>query len=203
MPTPIAQSGIAAQAFRLLEMQPISSLDDDSEQAISAAEQYPEALRICLEHGEWSFARVAAQLARVDEPAGDPELGFSFQRPSDFVKMLDVWPCGVRWRLDADRLRADAAGPLHVRYTRMISDETLLGANFRTAVAARLASLLALRWTTSNNRAQALLEMSAEYLARAARADRNAASQGRYDGREREPDWVGAALAPGFSGGLR
>lgn len=200
MPASIAVSGIAAQAFRLLEMSPISSFGDDSEQGISATDQYPVALDVCLEHGDWSFASQPVQLPAVAEPSGDPHLEFVYNRPGDFLKMQAVWPKGVRWRMDGDRLRADAPAPLFIRYTRRLTDETRLPGLFRTAVSYRLASFLAPRWTTSLNRSETLRAASDEYLAQAARADRWSASSERYDGEEPEGDWVAAALTRGSAG---
>lgn len=200
MTASIAVSGIAAQAFRLLEMQPISSFGDESEQAISATDQYPVALGICLERSDWSFASQPAQLPPVIEASGDPDLPYVFQRPSNLVRIQTVQPDDVVWRLDNDRLRADAPGPLWIRYTARITDETRLPKLFTTAVAYRLASLLAPRWTTSINRASALLDASDKYLEEAARADRRSASARRYDGADRQSDWASVARSRGDAG---
>ena len=83
MPHSIATSGIVAQAFRLIEMSPLSSLGDSGEQAAAAEEQYPVALEACLEACDWSFARRVARLQQVapDPVALDPALSFEFERP--------------------------------------------------------------------------------------------------------------------------
>ena len=196
MSSSIAVSGIAAQAFRLMEMSPISSFGDDSEQGISAADQYPVALDMCLEENDWSFASRIVQLPEVIETAIDPDLVHAFARPADLVRLLDVYPADVLFRLDASHIRADAAGPLTIRYTQRVSDETRLPGLFKTAVAYRLASLLAPRWTTSMNRAAELYKISEDYIGKAKKSDRLSASGRRFDGRARGDDWVDAATAP-------
>lgn len=193
----IANSGIAAQAFRFLEMQPISSFGDDSEEAAAAADQYPVAADACFARADWSFARKLALLPPVVPEEGDvadPDLPGLFLRPTDLVAVRQVWPQGVVWRLDADRLRADQAAALTIRYTARVRDETRLPGNFKTAVAAHLASLLAPRWTTSANRAQALLDTSNVKLLQAIEDDRGSASQRRYDGSPRQCDWSAEAV---------
>lgn len=196
MPYSIATSGIVAQAFRLMEMSPLSSFGDGSEQAAAAEEQYPVALEACLEACDWSFARRVARLQQVaPEPtAVDPDLTFEFERPANLLVVRIVRPDEIDWRLDEDRLRADRPGPLHVRYTARLIDETRMPAGFRTAVAYRLAGFLAPRWTTSLNRAQGLSDQADDWIVKARRVDRASASPQRYDGRDAQPDWSGAAI---------
>lgn len=196
----IAVSDIAAQAFRLLEMSPISSFGDDSEQAIGAAAQYGVALASCLEDSDWSFASKMASLPAVVETSLDPVLVHVFERPFDLVRVQDVFPQYAQWRLDADRLRADQPAPLLIRYTALVSDETRLPGLFQTAVAYRLASLLAPRWTTSANRAEILAEQAEDWLEKARRSDRRSASVSRWDGRAPQADWRGVAVQPGVTG---
>lgn len=191
MTVSIATSGIVGQAFRLMEMQPISSFGDGSEQALAAAEQYPAALDSCLEEGDWSFASQPVQLpAVVGEASGDPELAHVYMRPSDLLVIRSVHPKCTVWRLDRDRLRADQPAPLFVRYTARISDEGRLPGLFRLAVSYRLASLLAPRWTKSANRSENLRKGSDEYIEKARIADRGQASSRRYDGDDEAGDWA-------------
>lgn len=196
MPVDIATSGIVAQAFRLMEMSPPSSLGDASEQAIAAVEQYGVALEACLENCDWSFASRVGRLAQVAPiaTAVDPELTFEFERPADLLAIRDISPRGMVWRLDADRLRTDISGPIHIRYTARIEDETRLPAQFRTAVAYRLAGFLAPRWTASMNRAQGLSDAADDWLTRARRGDRGSASPVRYDGRDPVESWSASAV---------
>lgn len=190
----ISSNGIAARAFRLAEMSPISSFADDSAEARAAAAEYPNAITQCLEANDWSFASRLADLPEITGLVADPDLTYTFKRPSDMIRLIEVWPAETQWRLDHDALRADQPAPLRIRYTAKVDDPTRLPALFATAVSYRLAALLAPHFTTSANRAESLFEMSITHLRDAARADRRSASSQRYDGADSRPDWVSEGL---------
>lgn len=192
---PIAASSIAAQAFREMEVAPIGSFADDSPQAQAAREQYPLALRLCLEAEDWSFARRVAQLppaAATD--ATDPELQYLFDLPSDCIRLRLVSPETVCWRIDGRTIRADTAGPLQVRYTGEITNEVLLPATFQTAVALALAVRLAPQWVSSRSKRVDLRTDFADAIDAAKLADRHTAAHTRLDGRAAQDDWAGEAV---------
>lgn len=193
MPDPIATSTIVSQAFRLMEKSPISSFADDSEEAAAAAEQYEVAMGMCLEACDWSFASVYAALPEASVPgaAADPDLGYAYQMPADCVVLQEVGAIGTVWRRDRDLIRADQAGPLPVRYTGKITDESRLPAIFRTAVAYQLAALLAPRWVNTRTKIADLQSAAEQYLKKSMARDRNQASAMRYDGQPDEGDWAG------------
>ncbi|HMO07025.1 MAG TPA: hypothetical protein PKD10_05175 [Paracoccaceae bacterium] len=198
MPSPIAVSTVAAQAFRMLELAPISSFDDDSEQAASAAEQYPVALETCLEAADWSFASTWARLPQVvlppDTPT-DPGLPFLFALPGDVLRLRQVGDAATRWRRDREGLRASHAGPLAVRYTARLTVEALMPAGFRNAVALRLAVLLSARWLTTHSKRDMLATDADRALKMAMRSDARQASDARWDGLPDQGDWVAEARA--------
>lgn len=193
MVAPITASNIAAQAFRHLQMSPISSFADDSEQAQSAAEQYPEAMLQCLEGNDWSFGSKVVTLPEAALPV-DVDLPYAYVRPGDFVRIINVQPVDSLWRLDADGFRSDTAGGITIRYTFKITNESQLPALFKGAVAFRLAELLSPRWAKSKSLTNWLAKRADEELAKAKFSDRNSASNSRYDGRDRTGDIVGDAL---------
>lgn len=198
MPAPVATSTIAAQAFRLMELAPISSFADDTDQARAAAEQYDVALETCLEACDWSFASVFAGLSELaalpSGAAADPDLVFSYGLPGDCLALREVGDGFTRWRRDRDLVRADQAGPLPVRYTARIEDEDRLPATFRQAVSWRLAAMLAPAWSGTAARVQQLEDGAAQSLRQAMRQDARQASSERYDGGPDQPDWVEFAL---------
>ena len=193
MPELIATSTIAAQAFRLMELGPISSFADDTPQALDTAQQYPVARRLCLEACDWSFASRIADLPEAVRPYGTPlsaAFPFLFRLPADCLKVREVIECWTDWRLDGDFLRADRAGPLSIRYTADQHNETRFPAMFAEAVSWRLASMLAPRWVGAANKI-GLLEQGAEQsLKQAMRTDARQASAARYDGRPDDGDWL-------------
>lgn len=189
-----ATSTIVSDAFRQMELDPISSFSDQTEQASAAAEQYPEALNQCLEMMDWSFASKFENLVETTTLPVDANLPFTFVRPGDLLRLIEVQPNTVQWRLDQDALRADQAAPLTVRYMMKITDESKLPALFKRAVALRLAANLAMRWTSST-RARLLANEADMAIKVAMRADNNSASGHRYDGRARGSQWADEALA--------
>lgn len=194
MPDPIATSTIVPQAFRLMEKSPISSFADDSEEAEAAAEQYPEAMDICLEACDWSFASVLAALPEAtnlpETVAADADLPYSYRLPAECVTVQEVDRPGKSWRRDRDLLRAASPGPLRIRYTGRITDEGKLPATFKTAVAYQLAALLAPRWLSTRTKVSDLQSYASQYLKQAMARDRNQASAARYDGLPDDGDWV-------------
>lgn len=194
MVLPIATSNIVSQAFRFMEMSPISSFADDSEQATAALEQFPEAINQCMEMCDWSFASKFVDLPEAGSLPVDADLPFNFIRPGDLLRLIEVKPNSVQFRLDMDALRADQAAPLTIRYIAKITDESKLPALFKAAVSYRLAALLAPRWTTSANRTKYLSDEADAALKKAMRVDARSASTMRYDGMARQSSWTAGAL---------
>lgn len=191
----VATSNIVAQAFRYMEMSPISSLGEDSEEAQAAAEQYPNAIAMLLEHADWSFASVQRDLSRLAELPGsvssDPDLPYLFFLPAECLALRQVGAPRdmVRWRLEKQYLRADEAGPLRVRFTARITDEEKLPALFRNCVSLQLASLLAPRWVHSHTKTQGLEERLQHAVVAALHADARMASPDRFE-HEQDIDWL-------------
>lgn len=198
MPTlPIAASTIAAQAFRFAEMGPISSFADETEQAQAAAEQYPDAISICLETADWSFASVMVSLPSkelAETQAADPDLPYSYGLPGDLIRLREVMDECTRWRIDLDLLRADRPAPLRIRYTARITNEARLPATFRKAVALQLAILLAPTYLRTQSKIQQLESQFRDTLEMAQRQDARMASTERYDGLTDQSDWASEAV---------
>lgn len=200
MATPIAASTIAAEAFRMMELSPISSFADDSQQAAAAAEQYPHALDMCLQSYDWSFVRRTAQLALVSdlptEWITDPDLPYLYALPGDCVQLLLVVDQDIDWRREENYIRADVETGLVIRYSRRITNEKLLPSTFQTFVAAQLATLLApgpgfVRRTEKVDRIEAKL---APLKQAAIDNDSYSASASRLDDLPQSTDWVLEAL---------
>ena len=200
MTDPIAASNIAQQAFRAMELAPISSFADDSPEAEDARQQYPVALGMLLETNDWSFASYLVSLPPATAPEADftidDDLPSIYRLPADCVMLREVRPDGVAWRLDQTFLRTDEAGGIVIRYTRLVTAEAQLPAAFQTAVAYQLAVLLAPRWVGSRSKRKELKDDFAAALKEAERNDAPMASRQRYDegSDSRSADWVSEAL---------
>ncbi|WP_420415837.1 hypothetical protein [Marinovum algicola] len=149
----IATSTIVSQAFRHLEHPPVAGLAETHPLAVAAAEQYDAALDLALSMYDWSFARVLAALPEVGAQglAPDTALPFAFAVPGDLVRLHHV-KAGVAWRRDGEKLRADAAGPLEIRYTARLSNEAQLPVSFRDVVSLQLAIRLQVHLPTRTKR---------------------------------------------------
>lgn len=189
-----ATSVIVSQAFRYLKLAPVSSFSDDSDKARDADQLYPIALRACLERADWSFASIVAALPAAALGAAeiaDDDLPYSYKLPGGFVAMRQVGNGTVRWRIDAgERLRADAAAPLSIRYTGLVDQEGKLPAAFQMAVAAQLAVYMAPVHSEATNHLDWLDRTLEAQMSAALRGDRIAASAQRYDGGDISGYWA-------------
>lgn len=190
MAFPPATAAIVAQAFRLMELNPVSSLADDSTEAQEAAEQYDIARRMVLEAADWSFASRYAVVPEIvggaAAPATDPDLPHAYALPPDCLAVRQVLPTAgaglgeIRWRRDAEGLRCDQELQIALRYTADIRDETTLPATVQTGLAMQLAVLLAPRWVTTRTKIADLQTGLQRSLQQALRADADQASLRPY-----------------------
>lgn len=198
MPVNLATSGIVAQAFRLLELTPVSSLEDDTEKAQAAMDQYGEALKESLEAADWSFASTLVNLPEAVLPlnvAADTSLPHSYTLPGDCLRLHEVGVDLTAWRVDrGGLLRADEAAPLRIRYTALVESEAAFPATFRTLVALSLALRLAPRWSPASTRIQALQAQHSDQMQACLKRDARTASDQRYDDLMQVSDWVTEAL---------
>lgn len=192
-PDPIATSNIASRAFALMELAPISSYGDDSDQARAARDHYPHALQEMLEHYDWSFARRVYRLALTTLPNGeftDPNLPYAFRLPPQTLALRHVENGHkFRWRVDGDLLRSEEETPPIVRLTVMPSREADLPALFRAAVAHQLAVTMSAKYVTTRTKRVDLKQDLADAVAAAKEHDARTASHHRMDGRPEQPDW--------------
>ena len=190
---PTAAASIVDQAVILMEKSPPSRFGDDSPEAQDAARHYPEALRSCLEACDWSFASRTVLLNRIAAlPEGmiaTSDFPYLFALPDDHLVPRQVGDRSTRWQVEDIYLRADDAGPLHLRYTRVIDNERQVSARFRLAVAAELAVRLSPRWLGTATKVEGLIGQAEVSLRRAMAADKANASQVTWRGDEPQ-DWV-------------
>lgn len=180
-----------------MELSAISSFGDDTPQAQAASEQYPIALKVCLEQQDFSFARRLVTLPEATLPedrAADPDLIYVYKLPGDCVKLRAVTDNTVSWRSDDEYLFADLVGGLPLRYTRLITNEAVLPALFQTAVAYQLAILLMPTYVGSRTKRNEIKADAAEALALAKQNDARTASEDRWDGGDPYVDWVAEAV---------
>lgn len=187
-------SPIVAEAFILLEQPSPTIFAEDAPYLRDAAALYPGALDGCLASSDWDFASRLADLPETTGLTLDPTFPHAFRLPADCVLIRSVEPRWTNWRSDEDALRADAAGPLRIRYTRRTDQEARLPALFAAAVAAELAARMGPGVLKTSNRVRELEDLAERRLGKAARVLARAASGQRYDGLPVQGDWAGQAV---------
>lgn len=195
MTFPYVTSLIARQAWIFMERDPISSLGDDSPEAIDIANFYLVALRTVLARVDWSFASRRRQFnAAAVDPFPDPDLPYLYALPdAEVITPREVLVTGAVWRVDDDGLRCDCRAPLPIRYTGMITNEQRLPAAVQTCVARQLGILLGPYWLKTASKLETLKQDLERGIKQAAREDARSAAQMRYDDHAPAADWVAEA----------
>lgn len=127
----------------------IAALTENSVSAIACNTNYANARDATLASAPWSFATRRVKLA-AEETA--PTFGFlrAFPLPSDHLHVWEVYesdqvtPLTIPWKVEEGKILTDAASPLHVRYIRKVTNVPLFTALFVDALAARIASDIAI-----------------------------------------------------------
>lgn len=182
---------ICCRALDLLGAQPITALDDGSVAARLCARNYGPARDSVLRDYPWNDAQARAVLAADAQP---PAWGFAyaFTLPVDCLRVVEIdgeLRHGGRWRLEGDKLLTDAAGPLHIRYTRRLTDPGRIGPLLADAIAARLAAQIAFPITNSASQAEQMRALAEQMIRRARHIDAVEQSQ---DEQVTADDWTSA-----------
>ncbi|GHF33306.1 hypothetical protein [Seohaeicola zhoushanensis] len=198
MADPIATAGITAQACRIMEKTPVSSLADGGDLAASLDNQYLPSINFCLAEYDWSFARKLTVLPPLSAlPAGvfaDPDLPGTFQLPGDCLVLRKVYPNDLAYRQDGTLLRALQTTSLTIRYTAKQTNEAVMPPAFTLLAAYELALRLAPQWVGSRTKREDMATMRGQILVAAQMAERTNASHFRLDGRDDQPDWATEAI---------
>ncbi len=155
----------------------ITSLEDDTEEAVQCLNNYDIARDATLEAHMWSFAvtRFIPALSGTE-----PEWGFSFQFkiPSDILRVLTVGPDEEifweheqdKWVVESGFIMADEAN-IFCRGIRRVEDEGIYSNLFVHAFAAKLATLMALTLTQSHQIMEKMAQMYTGMIAEAKSRD--------------------------------
>lgn len=155
---------IANRALTKLGSARIISLDDDNKQARAVKSCYEDLRDDELRSHRWSFA-----MKRTSLPADTtaPAFGFTYQYtlPADFLRLdmvNDEFPAVVMdnyigaetndYAIEGNKILANIAAPLKVRYIARIEDPGQYDVLFREALACRIAAELCEDLTQSNQK---------------------------------------------------
>lgn len=161
---------VANRALTKLGSARITSIDDDVKAARSIKSCFEDLRDDELRAHRWSFALKRTSLAALSTA---PAFGFQYQYqlPADFLRIdmvNDEYPATVMdnyigsenpdWVLEGGLLLTDIDAPLPVRYIGQITDPNAWDANFREALASRIAMEICEDLTQSDTKKQGAKE---------------------------------------------
>jgi hypothetical protein len=173
----------------------ITALDEASQAARACKLRYPYARDAVLRAYDWNFAAKRAALAK-NAVAPAFEYANAYDLPADCLLVRSVFDGdAAKWVVEGRQILTDMGDPIFVKYTALVSDTTRFDSLFVEALAARIASDIAVQLSESTSRAQGLWQVYQLKLIEARRRD---AQEGQP---ERLPrgDWIDARADAGFS----
>lgn len=141
-------------ALGLLGAERISALSEDD----NCYTQYPICRDACLEDMDWSFAISRFVLSAPDADA--PAFGYSYRYlvPTDVLRIIEVNGNEYPWELEGGYILTDEAS-CNVKAVVRVTDVRQFSDSFCQALAARLASVLAIPVTNSKGMVEAALNI--------------------------------------------
>ena len=193
---PVATSGIAAQAMEYLELRPLSSTADGSDDARAMARALPLARRMCLTTGDFAIASRTAKLSQATpDPSYDPKFDAAYTLPSDLLVIRDVFLDGIAddYRQQGQQLLTHSGSEVVCRYSFDETRENVLPPHLQQAIALQTALLMTDLRSTSTSKKEALARQLDDAMMKARRDDRGSASPDRYDEWPDQTDWASEA----------
>lgn len=131
---------------------PITSLDDDSNNANVANRVYALALRSVLSECKWNFATKRALLSSLNVTLAwyEPGEGYVYQRPNDCVRIFETNSRNAIWREEGDYIISDTSG-LGIRYVYYLDAPSKYSAEFIEALIDKFASDIAYALVNSSS----------------------------------------------------
>jgi len=172
----------------------ITALDEASQAARVCKLRYPYARDAALRSYNWNFASRRAELPR-NAVAPAFEYANAYDLPPDCLLVRSVFGiCRDHWVVERRQILADAGDPLLITYTALVTDPTTFDPLFVDALAARLASAIAVQLSESPSRAHSLLQL---FHARIAEARTRDSQEGEGE-HQSSSSWLDARFNQGF-----
>lgn len=165
--------GICNSALRKIGAATIQALDEGTRNATVCAGAYETVRDATLRKHPWAFAATRAQLAAaVAAPAFGP--AYAYNLPADFVRLLRPDERTnyntLRRKIEGRQILTDEAGPLDIRYVRLVTDPNEMDPLFREVLACELAIDIVEPITQSNTKRAALVDERDRMIAEARKA---------------------------------
>lgn len=174
---------IANRALTKLGAARIISLGDDNKQSRAVLSCFDDLRDDELRSHRWSFAMKRTSLAADAEA---PAFGFTYAYtlPADFLRIdlvNDEFPAVVmdnyigmetnEYTIEGNKILANIAAPLKLRYIARIEDPNQMDVNFREALSCRIAAELAEDLTQSNQKRELAWNEYKQAVSRAIRTN--------------------------------
>ena len=119
------QTGICNRALLLLGASRISSLDEQSTEAITCNEFYEPSYRALLNIFAWKFAQKYKDLAIIATTTpGDPQYLYAFKLPTDLIWLQHTLPNQNSYKVIGDELHAKQK-EIKIKYTWRVGEDYL------------------------------------------------------------------------------
>lgn len=135
---------IINKGLTLVGAAPITSIDDNSNNARIASRVYPLSLRSVLSACKWNFATKRALLSVLTDSLEWYDTGENivYQKPSDMVRIFGTNSKTAIWREEGDYIISDTTG-LGVRYVYFLDTPSKYSVEFIDALIDKFASDIA------------------------------------------------------------
>jgi len=172
----------------------ITDINEASQAARACKLRYPYARDACLRAYDWNFAAARAELA-ANATAPAWEFAKAYDLPADCLLVREVYEGNAeKWVVEGRQILTDMGDPIYIKFTRLITDTARFDPLFVEALAARVASDIAVQLSESVSRAQGLWQV---YQAKLAEAKRRDAQEGQPDNMP-QGSWVSSRNDGGF-----
>jgi len=140
----ITKTSIINKALTLVGAAPVTSIDDDTNNARVLSRVYEIALRSILSESKWNFATTRANLSllSVTLPWYDTGENIVYQKPADMIRIFSVNSPTAVWREEGDYIISDTSS-LGVRYVYYLDNPSKYPGYFVDAFVDKLASDIA------------------------------------------------------------
>ena len=123
---------------------PVTSIDDNSNNARILSRVYEISLRSILAECKWNFATKRTLLTVVTDVLAwyDTSNTYVYQKPSDLIRVFGTSSSGAEWREEGDLIVSDTSG-LGLRYVYYLDQPNKYSATFVDAFVDKLCSDIA------------------------------------------------------------
>lgn len=147
----LSEVEICNDALIIVGASTISTLSDNTKEAIICNEQYEKVRDQLLQSHPWNFAMKRAEIAAdVSLPSGSWDWDYAFTLPTDCLRIIKVQSEDYTdWAVEGGKIMSNTS-PLRILYIRKETDTTLFSKGFEKALAYAIANRVGYALTQSS-----------------------------------------------------